>query len=208
VNARMLDDHRASDAGNQPKDSGLGAGDDTLMLLAGKGDERAYGQLVDRHLDRTLAFAQRVLSNRSEAEDVLQEAFLRVWKKAPTWTNDGARFSTWFYRVVLNLCIDRKRKPAHAALPDDFEFADSSPIADAQLEETQASELVEKALAELPDRQREAVVLCYYQGLSNKEAAEILSVRVKALESLLVRARKNLQVLLDGVRGEVLGETR
>ena len=194
----MLDDHRASNAGNQPKDSGLGAGDDTLMLLAGKGDERAYGQLVERHLDRTLAFAQRVLG----------EAFLRVWKKAPTWTNDGARFSTWFYRVVLNLCIDRKRKPAHAPLPDDFEFADNSPIADAQLEETQASELVENALAALPDRQREAVVLCYYQGLSNKEAAEILSVRVKALESLLVRARKNLQVLLDGVRGEVLGETR
>ena len=204
----MLDDHRASNAGNQPKDSGLGAGDDTLMLLAGKGDERAYGQLVERHLDRTLAFAQRVLGNRAEAEDVLQEAFLRVWKKAPTWTNDGARFSTWFYRVVLNLCIDRKRKPAHAPLPDDFEFADNSPIADAQLEETQASELVENALAALPDRQREAVVLCYYQGLSNKEAAEILSVRVKALESLLVRARKNLQVLLDGVRGEVLGETR
>jgi RNA polymerase sigma-70 factor (ECF subfamily) len=204
----MLDDHRASDTGNQARDSGLGAGDDTLLLLAGKGDERAYAQLVDRHLDRTLAFAHRVLGNRSEAEDVLQEAFLRVWKKAPTWTNDGARFSTWFYRVVLNLCIDRKRKPAHAPLPDDFEFADNSPIADAQLEEAQASDLVEKALAELPDRQREAVVLCYYQGLSNKEAAEILSVRVKALESLLVRARKNLQVLLEGVRGEVLGETR
>ena len=204
----MLDDHRASDAGNTAKDASLGAGDDTLMLLAGKGDERAYGQLVDRHMDRSLAFAQRVLGSRAEAEDVLQEAFLRVWKKAPTWTDDGARFSTWFYRVVLNLCIDRKRKPAHAALPDDFEYADDSPIADEQLEETQASELVEKALAALPDRQREAVVLCYYQGLSNKEAAEILSVRVKALESLLVRARKNLLVLLDGVRGEVLGDTR
>ncbi len=109
---------------------------------------------------------------------------------------------------MLNLCIDRKRKPSHAALPDDFEFADNSPIADAQLEETQASELVEKALAVLPDRQREAVVLCYYQGLSNKEAAEILSVRVKALELLLVRARKNLLVLLEGVRGEVLGDAR
>lgn len=203
----MLDDHRASDAGGEANDSGLQASDDTLMLLAGKGDERAYGQLVDRHLDRTLAFAQRVLGSRPEAEDVLQEAFLRVWKKAPTWTNDGARFSTWFYRVVLNLCIDRKRKPSHAALPEDFEYADDSPIADAQLEESQASVLVEKALAALPDRQREAVVLCYYQGLSNKEAADILDVRVKALESLLVRARKNLLVLLDGVRGDLLGDT-
>jgi RNA polymerase sigma-70 factor (ECF subfamily) len=203
----MLTDHRSSETGSQSKDSGLGAADDALMLLAGKGDERAYRQLVDRHLDRTLAFAQRVLGNRTEAEDVLQEAFLRVWKKAPTWTEDGARFSTWFYRVVLNLCIDRKRKPAHAALPDDYEFADSAPIADAQIEEAQASELVEKALAALPDRQREAVVLCYYQGLSNKDAAEILSVRVKALESLLVRARRNLLVLLEGVRGEVLGES-
>jgi RNA polymerase sigma-70 factor, ECF subfamily len=208
VNARMLDDHRTSDVGTAAKDSGLGASDDTLLLLAGKGDERAYAQLVDRHMARSLAFAQRVLGNRAEAEDVLQEAFLRVWKKAPTWSDDGARFSTWFYRVVLNLCIDRKRKPAHAALPEDFEFADDAPIADRQLEEMQASELVEKALQALPDRQREAIVLCYYQGLSNKDAADILSVRVKALESLLVRARKNLLVLLDGVRGEVLGELR
>ncbi len=208
MNARMLDDHRASDDGAGPSETDLAAGDDTLMALAGRGDERAYAQLVDRHLDRSLAFAQRVLGSRPEAEDVLQEAFLRVWKKAPTWTNDGARFSTWFYRVVLNLCIDRKRKPAHAELPEDFEFADDGPIADEQLEESQASELVEKALTALPERQREAVVLCYYQGLSNKEAADILDVRVKALESLLVRARKNLLVLLNGVRGEVLGETR
>ncbi|MDX1581204.1 MAG: sigma-70 family RNA polymerase sigma factor, partial [Alphaproteobacteria bacterium] len=103
--------------------------DEVLMSRIGNGDEAAYAVLMDRHVDRSLGMATRLLNNRAEAEDTLQEAFLRLWKAAPNWSAEGARFSTWFYRVVMNLCIDakRRRKAPHLALEDAPEIADSAP---------------------------------------------------------------------------------
>src|SRR5215510_11711305 len=109
-----------------PRETMTDATDEDLMMRVGTGDRIAYGELVRRHLDRTIGFAQRVTGSRGDAEEVAQEAFLRVWTKAPNWrAADGgsapARFTTWLYRVVVNLCIDRKRRPVHDPLGDSID---------------------------------------------------------------------------------------
>lgn len=139
--------------------------------------------------------AARILGNAAEAEDVAQEAFTRVWKQAPKWRGDGAAaVTTWLHRVVVNLCIDRQRRktpvPAGDALPD---AADETPRADKQMESGQTAAEVRQAVSELPDNQRIALTLCFFEGLSNAEAAEAMGLGVKAVESLLVRARRNLR---------------
>lgn len=169
--------------------------DALLMQKTAHGDSRAFSRLVARHLAATVRTATRILGNAAEAEDVAQEAFLRVWKHAPSWeTPDraGAQFTTWLYRIVLNLCIDHKRKQSFAALDDVVEPADGRDNAETALLRRQQSARVKQAIDALPERQREAFVLCFYEERSNKDAADILCVSVKALESLLVRARRHL----------------
>lgn len=133
-----------------------------------------------------------------EAEDVAQEAFVRIWKQAPRWKEGEARFDTWIHRVALNLCYDRlrgRRDDPVADLPDE---ADPRALPDQQLEARVRDERVREALAALPARQREALVLNYYQELSNIEAAALMGITVDALESLLARARRNLRAQLAG----------
>lgn len=182
--------------------------DETLMVRVGKGDRHAYGLLVERHLARSNGLATRILSNAAEAEEVVQEAFLRLWKHAPNWQPKGAKFTTWFYRVILNLCIDiqRKRKDKMVPIEDIADPASSDPSADESFYRGQISHRVGKALDGLPERQKAALALCYFQGLSNREAAEILEVNIKALESLLSRGRKALKETLGDLRQEMLGE--
>jgi RNA polymerase sigma-70 factor (ECF subfamily) len=176
------------------------ADDDALLVASGAGDERAFRALVSRHLTRVLSLARRMTGNVAEAEDVAQEAFLRAWQKAPGWRTGEARFSTWLYRVVVNLCLDRRRRKPMAPLEAAGDPLDPAPSAEATLVENQRTRIVATALAALPDRQRAALVLSYYEGVSNVEAAEALGVSVSALESLLVRARKALRAELEGHR--------
>lgn len=174
--------------------------DDRLMARVAGGDRAAYAALVDWHLDRVLAVAQRVLGSRSDAEDVAQEVFLRVWTRAAEWQPGRARLSTWLYRVTVNLCIDRqRRRPAHREIEDAVELPDPAAGAEEALAARQRQLLVEQAVAELPERQRSAVALCYTAGLSNTAAAEALGVSVGALESLLVRAKRALRARLAGL---------
>ncbi len=170
--------------------------DDELMRLSGTGDHAAFAKLVERHLVKAGKLAARVVGNRAEGEDVVQEAFLRVWLKAPEWQPEaagGARFSTWFYRVLMNLCIDRTRKPTPAPIEAAGEIADSKPDGLAILAANETSHRVQAAIAKLPDRQRAALTLCHFEGVSNIEAAEILEISLGAIESLLVRARRTLR---------------
>jgi RNA polymerase sigma-70 factor (ECF subfamily) len=170
--------------------------DDELMRLAGGGDEKAFSALVARHLGRAGKLAARVVGNAAEAEDIVQEAFLRVWLKAPEWqpqASGGAQFSTWFYRVLMNLCIDRKRRPGTAPLEAAGEIADPKPTAVDEIAAKERRKRVASAVAELPERQRAALALCHYEGMSNIEAAAILELSVGAVESLLVRARRHLR---------------
>ena len=122
---------------------------------------------------------------------------MQIWKHAGRWRPGPARFDTWIHRVALNLCNDRlRRRRDFVSMDDAPEPLDPTPAADEQLESADRSDRIAAALASLPARQREALVLHYYQELSNIEAAEVMSISVEALESLLSRARRQLRGLL------------
>ncbi|MEM5339158.1 RNA polymerase sigma factor [Paraburkholderia azotifigens] len=172
--------------------------DAELVAGVGRQEPAAVRTLVARKLPRLLALAMRMLGDRMEAEDVAQEAFMRIWKQAPRWREGEARFDTWLHRVALNLCYDRLR--AHREEPVDEwpDSVDPGPVPETQLEAQSRDARVRAALAALPARQREALVLNYYQELSNIEAAALMGVTVEALESLLARARRSLRTQLAG----------
>jgi RNA polymerase sigma-70 factor (ECF subfamily) len=143
-----------------------------------------------------------MLGDAAEAEDVAQEAFLRAWKQAPKWREGVARFDTWLHRVALNLCYDRLRRRRELPTADPPEQADPGFAPDRGLLAADVSRRVGEALQGLPERQREAIVLCHYQELGNIQAAEIMGVSVEALESLLARGRRSLRAALaDMARG-------
>ena len=174
--------------------------DSRLMQLVGAGDRAAFGTLMQRHLSRTVRLAARMLGGgEAQAEDVAQEAFVRVWRHAANWQDSathGARFTTWLYRIVLNIVIDEKRKRVNVGIYEVAEPVDASLNAEGLMAQREASKRVRDAMGQLPDRQRAALVLCFFEGFSNREAADQLGVGVKALESLLVRARKSLRDML------------
>lgn len=171
--------------------------DTALVERVGAGDAAAARLLVRAKLPRVTALATRLLGDRSEAEDVAQDAFVRVWRHAPRWRPEGARFDTWLHTVVLNLCRDRLRRRAgrrHEPLGPDP--VDPAPSALAGLEEDERGRAVAAAIAALPERQREAIVLVHYQDLPGAAAAAALGVSVDALESLLARGRRALRARL------------
>jgi RNA polymerase sigma-70 factor, ECF subfamily len=169
--------------------------DEELMARIATGDEAAFRQLARRHLPRALALARRFTANEADAEEVAQEAILRVWLTAPRW-RPVAAFRTWLYRVVVNLCLNRRRRAPFVALEDVAEPPDAGPDAIAQIEAAEDSRRVAAAIAALPDRQRIAIVLTYHEGVGNAEAAAILGTSISGLESLLVRAKHSLRVAL------------
>lgn len=180
--------------------------DSQLMLRVARRDERAFAALVSRHHARVYGLCRRMLGDDGEAEDVGQEVFLKIWTQSAAWRPDGARFTTWLYRVASNACIDRLRKKVPEPVATLPEEADDRPGPSAALQTTQVAARVEAAIAALPERQRLALVLTYYQGLSNKEAAGALDINVDALESLLARARRKLKDRLRGEWRELLGD--
>lgn len=166
------------------------------IARAAGGDARAFAVLVDRHLGRVHRLAWRSLGNDADAQDVAQDTFLRAFNQLPTWRSGQARFSTWLYRVAFNLCQDRLRRQREQVPVDEIELADPDAAPERALEGAQRWQRVEDALAALPQRQREALLLCHYEGQSNAEAAAVLEVSVEALESLLARARRTLRATL------------
>ena len=175
--------------------------DDELMHLIGKGDRDALAHLVQKHLPRASRIAMRVVGDRGEAEDIVQEAWLRVWRKAPSWQRQdapgAARFSTWFYRVLMNLCLDRNRRQRPASLDEIMqEWPDPAPDGLHRSLSAETARRVAVAVRGLPERQRAALTLCYFEEMSNRDAAAILDVSVGAVESLLVRARRQLAGML------------
>lgn len=173
--------------------------DDAQLLQAvAAGDRRAFERLSRRHLDRSYAVALRMTANRADAEDVVQEVFLRLWQRPEAWRPGQAQFSTWLYRVVVNRCLDLKRKPKGAALDAIAEPEDPRPGAEADLVAAERQRALNDAVAALPERQRAAIALTYTAGLKNTEAASALDISVKALEALLVRAKRELREALAG----------
>ena len=172
------------------------ASDEDLFAAIAKGDEIAFATVVDRFLPRLLAIGRRMLGNPIEADDVAQEAFLRVWTRSALWRPGGAKVSTWLHRITVNLCIDRLRRRTYQPLEEAEWVPDSraDPARDAHLGEMKRA--IDAALAALPGKQKAAIVLCHYEGFSGKEAAQILGISVLAVQSLLVRARASLRTAL------------
>ena len=171
--------------------------DEDLVRRVGQGDPAAIQAMVARKLPRMLALAQRMLGDAVEAEDVAQDAMLRAWKQAPRWQPGKAKFDTWLHRVALNLCYDRLRKRREVPTEAPPDRPDPGPAPDRGLLVAELGHRVNHALAKLPERQREAIVLCHYQELGNIEAASLMSVSVEALESLLSRGRRTLRQTLS-----------
>lgn len=169
--------------------------DESLLALIVKGDQRAFAILVNRHVKKFHAAAYRMCGDTQESEDIVQEAFLKLWSKPQMWDSTrGAKFATWFYRIVTNLAIDKMRRKKAVAVGEVIDvFADTRDSQEETLNEQQRQGALESAIQALPDRQKAALNLCFYEGLSNREAADILGVSVKALESLLVRAKTALK---------------
>jgi len=182
--------------------------DEALMAAIAAGDQRAFARLVERHLARTVGLATRVMGSRADGEEIAQEAFARVWSHAARWRPIGgggnARFTTWLYRIVVNLAIDRKRRPTFSAIEDIDEPADETADGFTQIHRQQVSDAVTAAMMRLPERQRIALALCFFEGMSNIEAGKIMSLTVGAVESLLVRARRTLRQELAGIYDELL----
>lgn len=173
--------------------------DENLALLIGKGDRAAFQTLMERHINMHISFAERMMGSREEAEDIVQDAFTKLWIHAEKFDPGRAKFSTWFYRIVMNRCLDKKRKKTPVSLPENFEIPDERENPVESLATAQRKRQVLKALGEIPDRQRAAITMCYFEGITNRDAAKILNLNIKALESLLCRGRKNLKSLLEGV---------
>jgi RNA polymerase sigma-70 factor (ECF subfamily) len=169
--------------------------DEALMAAVRARRPQAFRVLMGRHMPRAIRVAQRVVRSAAEADDIGQEAFLRVWTSAASFDPDVARFTTWLYRIVLNLAFDRVRKPAFAPI-DEVEIDDISsaePAADERLIVEEERVMVERAMARLSERQRGAIALFHMEGLSGDEAAKVMNLSAKAFESLLGRARLALR---------------
>jgi RNA polymerase sigma-70 factor, ECF subfamily len=176
-----------------------------LVAKAAKGDRRAASELVTAVSPGVWRVAWRLLRDQTEAQDVTQEALIRMWRVAPNWKPGQAKFETWLYQVATNLCFDRLRKAGRfveeSAAP---EPSDKAPLPDAQFAGTALRTRIDLAMENLPDRQRTAIVLTHYEGLPAKAAGEVLGVSVDALESLLSRGRKSLRLLLAEEKHELL----
>ena len=174
--------------------------DTELVKRAGKGDRAAAQALMARHLPKMMTLARRMLGGQAEAEDAVQDAFLKLWTHAARWEPGKAKFETWLYRVTMNKCYDRLRKRQGASLDEAAEVVDPTPAADAVLANAELGGQIEAALQGLPERQRAAILLCHQQEMGNIEAAEVLGVSVEALESLLARGRRTLRAKLGHLK--------
>jgi RNA polymerase sigma-70 factor, ECF subfamily len=185
------------EAENDDRPLPRGNDDSQLVGLVAKGDVAAFAAIVHRHTPALYRVSCRMLGNRAEAEDVVQECFTRLWTKAARWEARGAGLVAWLHRVTINLCLDRLRRPSTIVTEAFPELVDQSPGPDELLGKEQARLVVERALGNLPERYRAALVLSYYEGFPNLVVAEILEMRIKALESLLHRARRHMRKMLD-----------
>ena len=178
--------------------------DAVLLGRFADGDAMAARVLTDRLGPRSYSLALRMLGNRAEAEDVTQEAMMRLWQMAPDWVPGQAQVATWLYRVTLNLCVDLRRKKRPGTLEDAPEPVDEGGGAADQMQDAARKDALQAALEQLPERQRQAVVLRHIEELSNPEIAGIMEISVEAVESLTARGKRALAAILAG-RQEELG---
>ena len=169
------------------------ATDAELMGWSGNDDRRAFDEIVARHGPFALRVARRLIADPLAVEDVVQDAMVRAWTQAGRFDPTRARFGTWLYQIVVNRCIDYRRRVTPDQLPEGFDLADPALGADATIEANERQAAILAALRLLPANQRAAMTLVYDEGLSGAEAARVLGVSVKAVERLIARARAQLR---------------
>lgn len=170
--------------------------DDLLLQAIADDDRGAFARLVSRHADRGYALALRILKNPSDADDVVQDSFMKLWMHRKRMEIGRAKFSTWLYRVITNRCIDLCRSPRMDDIDTAPELADERDDVITTMHRASMASLLEAALARLPDQQRVAVILSYHEAMSNAEIAEVMDTTVMAVESLLKRGRQQLRKVL------------
>ena len=180
--------------------------DARLMARVASGDEAAFVVLAERHVGRAHAVAARMLSSREDAEEVVQDALGRVWRHAARFDAGRSAFGTWFYRIVANGCLDRLRRKGFSSkggmtidIDDAPQIADGAATAEAGLVAAGRTQAVKAAVAALPERQRLAIVLCYFEEMPQADAARVMGMNLKAVEALLFRARQSLKSGLKAV---------
>jgi len=168
--------------------------DEQLLALIAEGNKQAFSQLMTRYLPMVINFSMRYFPQRSDAEDIAQETFTRLWCKAPVWQDKGVSIKAWLFKVAYNQSIDqlRKQKPEYLAdydenIIDEAAYIESMMDVDANLA------IQKLALGTLPERQRTAISLCAIKGFSNSDAAIVMGTSVDALESLMARGRRKLK---------------
>ena len=178
--------------------------DAALLVAFANGDGRAASDLTARLLPRVMGQAFRMLQDRAEAEDVAQEAMMRLWKMAPDWEQGRAEVSTWMYRVVANLCTDRLRmRRGNVGLDQIADPASDAPSAAETIQQKSRMQALRAALAQLPERQAQAVSLRHLEGLGNPEIAQIMDISVESVESLTARGKRNLSQALAAQRNSL-----
>ncbi len=162
------------------------------VRAAARGDRAAFAELADRYLPRLERYALRMLGDPDTAEDVAQEALIKLWQLADRYDPDKSQLTTWLHRMTHNACIDHLRQSKRWA---PLEGIDEEFTADANAGDDAAR--IAAAVRGLPERQRSALVLTYYQGLTNREVGQVMGLNTRAVESLLVRARQSLRRHLE-----------
>ena len=175
-----------------------------LLEAAAAGSHEAFTEIASRHYQPVYRLVWRMTNGGADAEDVAQEAVVTLWKN-PAQVREAAALKGWLMRVAANAVVDRSRKPRAGALDDAPDVADPQARPDAPLDRAQAARLVDRRIADLPERQRLALSLVYFEGMTNIEAAAVLEVSVDALESLLARARRGLKDSLSSEWRALLG---
>ena len=171
--------------------------DEVLMTDVARGDRIAFDRLARRHLPRVYRIARAALPGRAEAEDTAQDVFARVWIYAPRWRAGDAKFTTWLYRVTINCCHDTARKNKAGRMMEIGDDLPDTTDTEGRYAATEADRHIAAAVRALPERQRLAIQLCYLDDLPTREAADAMGLKLKALEGLLVRARRTLREKLD-----------
>jgi RNA polymerase sigma factor (sigma-70 family) len=180
-----------------------GMSDNALLVAYANGTPQAAQILTERLMPKIFAQAFHRLRNKADAEDIAQEALLRLWRIAPDWQQGNTKVSTWLYQVVSNLCIDRIRRKQPENLDAIPEPADARPNATDVIQDQSRASALYHALAKLPDRQREAVAMRHLEGLSNPEIADNLQLSTEAVESLIARGKRKLSEILQSQKSEL-----
>jgi len=170
--------------------------DETLMNDIIGGSQDAFDTLVMRHTTRFYRLAYRLTGNKESAEDAVQDAFIKIWEFPERWNAEkGAKFTTWFYRIVTNLCLDNRRKLSRrpeTEMDEDIYISNDNSQEETMIEAERKS-AVKRSFLALPDNYKTVLGLCYYQELSAKEAAAVMGISVKAVQSLTMRAKEMLK---------------